>query len=421
METTGINEEVRQALQQELVDGALFQDRYDLETINLIAPASPTPPKYCDDLPLKHNAIAEGLLGHRPYAGAEGFNRVESVAAKAASLLFNADHANVQPHSVSQANQAVYQALLEPGDPVLAMRFDVGGHLTHGLNKNFSGKFYDFDFYGTDSNGIIDYDEIRDKAQAKKPKLIVCGASSYPRAIDFEKLGDVAEESDAYLMADLSHPAGFIATDNHPQPFPHTDVVTLTLDKTMLGPHGGIILSKGHLKEKIDKAVHPGVQSSVPLRRIYAMGQCLLDASKPEFHDYIDRLMGNMSAFAKVFNETKPDALVTGGSDTNIMVLNTYDTFGLTGREAEELLESLNILTNRQVVPGEALKPYVASGIRLGTAWITARGFSEPECEQIARIIVDNLNSPSNRELQEKSKFQLMNMANLQREKDVWG
>lgn len=406
-------------LQRELQEGAYWQDRYDLNTINLIAPASPTPAKYCDGIPLRHNAIAEGLLEQRPYAGVEGFNRIERVAVQAARLLFGAQHANVQPHSVSQANQAAYQALLEPGDSVLAMRFDVGGHLTHGLRKNFSGTFYNFDFYGTDNEGIIDYEEVRQKARANNPRMIVCGASSYPRAIDFERLGAIAQESSAYLMADLSHPAGLIAAGRLPSPFPHCDVVTFTLDKTMLGPHGGIILTTEALKGKIDKAVHPGVQSSIPLRRLYAMGQCLIDASKPEFRDYIDRLVDNMKAFENVFS-AYPDLLVTGGSDTNLMVLNTHKTFGLTGKAAEGLLESLTILTNRQVVPGEELKPYVASGIRLGTAWITARGYTEKECTQIAEIIVANLKDPTNQGLQEASRRQLAALLTVPREKDVW-
>ncbi len=408
-----------QKLGQELIKAAKQQDQYDLDTINLIAPASPTPMKYFYNLPLKHNAIAEGLLENRPYAGVEGFNRIERIAAEAACKLFGAEHANVQPHSVSQANQAVYQALLNYGDKVLAMRFDAGGHLTHGMSRNFSGIFYNFNFYGVDENGWLDYEEIERKALEFKPKLIVCGASSYPRIIEFDKLAKISRRVGACLMADLSHPAGLIVAKRFPQPFPHCDVVTLTLDKTMLGPHGGIVLCKSDLSQKIDKAIHPGVQSSVPLRRIYQMAQCLIDCSLPWFNDYINQVIRNIKIFEQKFNQY-PGLVVTGGSDTHLMVLNTFKVFGLTGMEAEKLLESLGILTNRQVIPGEILKPYVASGIRLGTSWITARGYSEEETGFIADIILQNLADPTNTSLQMESKDNLKKLLKIKRKNDVW-
>jgi glycine hydroxymethyltransferase len=406
-------------LEKELISAAKFQDNYDLTTINLIAPASPTPLKYFFNTVLRHNDIAEGLLGHRPYAGAEGFNRIEDIACKLACSIFGAEHANVQPHSVSQANQAVYQALLKNGERVLAMKFSDGGHLTHGLKINFSGRFFNFDFYGVGSNGLLDYKSIEKQAIQFKPKMIVCGASSYPGTIDFKKLSIIAKKIGAYLMADLSHPAGLIATGKFPSPFPYCDVVTLTLDKTMLGPHGGIILCKNELAGIIDKGVHPGVQSSVPLRRIYEMAQCLLDTSKPWFSDYIDRLLSNMNAFKKVFVQY-PSLMVTGGSDTHLMVLNTLVVFGLTGKDSEILLESLGVLTNRQVVPGETLKPYVASGIRLGASWITARGYTPVETEIIGNIIVKNLSDPNNKKLQRESKTQLKKLLWVKRDNDVW-
>ena len=406
-------------LEKELLEAAKFQDNYDLKTINLIAPASPTPLKYFFDTPLRHNDIAEGLLRHRPYAGAEGFNRIEEIACKLACEQFGAEHANVQPHSVSQANQAVYQALLENGDKVMAMKFSDGGHLTHGLKINFSGRFYNFGFYSVGNDGVLDYELIEKEAKEFGPKLIVCGASSYPRVIDFKKMRKIANKVGAYLMADLSHPAGLVATGKFPQPFPSCDAVTLTLDKTMLGPHGGIVLCKKELAEIMDKSVHPGTQSSVPLRRIFEMAQCLLDTSRPWFSDYIERLLTNMKAFEKVFGRY-PDLMVTGGSDTHLMVLNTYSVFGLTGKEAETLLESLGILTNRQVVPNETLKPYVASGIRLGAAWITARGYKEEEAEAIAEIIVNNLNNPKDEKLQNESKEKLEKLLWIKRDNDVW-
>jgi len=406
-------------LEKRLVEAAEIQDRFDLETTNLIAPASPTVPKYIN-IPLRHADIAEGLLGSRPYAGAEGFNRVEAIAVEVACNLFGAEHANVQPHSVSQANQAVYQGLLEDGDKVLAMRFDAGGHLTHGMKKNFSGRYYNFDFYGVNNTGLLDYDAIAKQAYEFKPRMIVCGASSYPRTIDFEKLERIAKYTGSYLMADLSHPAGLIVGDKFPKPFPYCDVVTLTLDKTMLGPHGGIILTKEKYKEQIDKAVHPGVQSSIPLRRIYEMATCLIESGKPWFYDLMGRIVENTKAFETVFSK-HPNLMVTGGSDTHLMVLNTLDTLGLTGKEAEVLLEdSLGVLTNRQVVPNETQKPYIASGIRLGTTWITARGYSKDEAIKVAEIILGNLENPSDQELQQKSKQELRELTKIQRKEDVW-
>lgn len=414
-----MNERFRH-LQEELVEGARIQDQYDLNTTNLIAPASPTPLKYFHNTALRHNVIAEGLLGKRPYAGAEGFNKIESIATQAACLLFGAEHANVQPHSVSQANQAVYQGLLENGDKVLAMKFDDGGHLTHGLKTNFSGRFFDFDFYGVDEDsGLLNYRSIEQKALEFQPKLIVCGASSYPRSIDFEQLSGISKKTGAYLMVDLSHPAGLVIGGKFPQPFPHCDVATLTLDKTMLGPHGGIILTKKSLSERIDRAVHPGVQSSVPLRRIYEMAQCLLDAGSPWFNDYIDRVIKNMKVYEDVFSQY-PELMITGGSDTHLMVINTNKVFGLTGKDAEALLEKIGVLVNRQVVPRETLKPYVASGIRLGTSWTTARGYTEEETRMVANIVLANLKDPANQILQEESKSTLNKLLKVRRENDVW-
>jgi len=405
-------------LEKELAEAARIQDEYDLKTINLIAPASPTLPKYIN-IPLRHADIAEGLLNSRPYAGAEGFNRIEKIASDVACDLFGVEHANVQPHSVSQANQAVYQGLLENGDRVLAMRFDAGGHLTHGMKKNFSGRFFDFDFYGLDENGFLDYEEMKKKAYEFKPRMIVCGASSYPRTIDFERLSRIARSVNAYLLADLSHPAGLIIGGLFPKPFPHCDVVTLTPDKTMLGPHGGIILTKEKYKDAIDKAVHPGVQSSIPLRRIYEMATCLIESGKPWFKALMGRIIDNTKAFEKVFSKY-PSLMVTGGSDTHLMVLNTLDTFGLTGKDAEALLESLGVLTNRQVVPGDTQKPYVASGIRLGSTWITARGFSTEEARIVAEIIVKNLANPNDRRIQKESRKTLNDLNNMERDNDVW-
>ncbi len=407
-------------IQDELAAAAQFQDNYDNTTICLIAPASPTVPRYCDDLPLQHNAITEGLLGHRPYAGAEGFNRIEQIAVNAARSLFGAEHANVQPHSVSDANAAAYFALLKPGDTALGMRFDAGGHLTHGMEKNYSGRFYDWQYYGLTDEGRIDYDGARQLAEEHKPKLIVCGASSYPRSIDFEQLADIAQSVGAKLMADVSHPAGLIAANRFPQPFPHCDVVTFTPDKTMLGPHGGIILSKDELAKQIDSAVHPGIQSSVPLRRIYGMAECLLDAHTDKFTNYIDRVLGNMAVFAGVF-ATQGDMMVTGGSDTHLMVVDTLNTLGITGRDAEASLESVGILTNRQVIPNDTQRPYVASGLRLGTSWITGRGYGNDEAKTIANAVIATLQDPQNERLLAEVREGMGVILATDHPLDVWG
>lgn len=406
-------------IEKELNHAAFMQDQYDLKTINLIAPASPTPLKYFFNTKLRHNDIAEGLLNSRPYAGAEWFNKIEQIAVDMACSVFEAEHANVQPHSVSQANQAVYQALLQNGETVLAMKFSDGGHLTHGLKINFSGRFYNFQFYGIDSEGIIDYKNLEEQALELKPKMIICGASSYPRKINFKKLSEIAKKVGAYLVADLSHPAGLIVGGKFPKPFPYCDVVTLTLDKTMLGPHGGIILCKKEFAEKIDKGVHPGAQSSIPLRRIFEMANCLIDVSKPWFKKFIERLMVNMKAFEGEFSKHR-GLMVTGGTDTHLLVLNTFDSFGLTGKEAEILLEELGILTNRQVVPGETQKPYVASGIRLGATWLTARGYSSGEIKTIARIILENLKNPNNPKIVQDSREKIHKLLYKKRPLDVW-
>jgi len=406
-------------IEKELKLFAILQDRYDFETINLIAPACVIPFKYYENISLKHYNIAEGLLEKRMYAGLKYFNKIEYNVAKLAKYIFKAEHANVQPHSVSQANQAVYQALLSNQDKVLAMKFTAGGHLTHGMKKNFSGRFFDFSFYGLDKNGFINYKELEEKALREKPKLIVCGASSYPREIDFKKLHNISKKVGAYLMADLSHPAGLIAVNKFPQPFPYCDVVTLTLDKTMLGTHGGIILCKKYLKDVIDSAVHPGVQSSIPLRRIYEMGLCLVDATKPRFKNYIERMIANMKMLEKKLKKYS-GLMVTGGTDSNLIVLDTFSVFGLTGEQSESLLESLGILTNRQVIPGEQFKPSIASGIRLGAAWITGRGYSRNEVGIIADIILNNLKDPKNIILQEKSKKIVKNLISKRRKNDVW-
>ncbi len=407
-------------LKKELSALAKKQDAYEASTINLIAADSATPFKYLHNLPYKRYAITEGLLHKRPYAGVAYFDKIEQIAVMAACKVFNAEHANVQPHSGSQANQAVYQGLLENGDSILAMSFASGGHLTHGLKINFSGRFFNFSFYDVDKKtGLIDYDEIEKIALKQKPKLIVCGASSYPRTIDFKRLRVICNKVGAYLMADLSHPAGLIAAGLFPNPFPYTDVVTLTLDKTMRGPHGGLVLCKKELQQKIDKGVHPGTQSSIPLQRIFQIALCLLDVGTKEYKSYAIRIIKNMKVLEKHFQLT-PHLLVTGGTDTHMIILDTYNIYGVTGKQAEELLETIGLLSNRQVIPGEQLKPYIASGLRLGTAWVTSRGYIEAECKQLAIIITNILKDPKNEQLKNNAKKEINILVKKRRHGDVW-
>lgn len=404
-----------------LEEAQIKQDSYDNDTICLIAPASPTKPEYCDDLVMQHNPIAEGLLGNRPYAGAEHLNSIEQIAVDAAKSLFGSEHANVQPHSVSDANAAAYLATLNVGDEVLAMKFDAGGHLTHGMPKNYSGRLYNFSFYGTGNDGFIDYDEIQHLAEEKKPKLIVCGASSYPREIEFSRLGEISRNVGAKLLADVSHPAGLIAAGRFPQPFPHCDIVTLTPDKTMLGAHGGVILCKEYLAETIDRAVHPGTQSSIPFRRIAGLARCLIDSHSDEFRNYIDRVLLNMSVFSNTIASKKStDAMVTGGSSTHLMVIETLRNFGITGKSAEEALEAANILTNRQVVPNDTQKPYIASGLRLGTSWITGRGYEVDEVTEIAESVVEILERPTDTLLRKRTIDNMTRITKTFHALDVW-
>lgn len=408
-----------QSIEDELNVAAEYQDIYDLCTTNLIAPASPTPQRYTSTM-LRHNAIAEGNIGNRLYAGVDGFNKIEMMAASLACSIFNADHANVQSHSVSQANQAVYQAVLDSGDCVIAMNFKDGGHLTHGLKVNFSGKNYRFCFYGLDDKGYINYDEIEEKVVEYRPKLLVCGGSSYPRSIDFKRIKTICEKVGTLILADLSHPAGFVAANRFPQPFPFCDFVTITLDKTMLGPHGGIILCKEKFAHQIDLAVHPGVQSSIPLRRIFEMALCLLDASKPSFSEFIDRIYRNSQVFSEVFSK-RENLLVTGGTDTHIILLNTMYSYGITGKNVENFLEKkIGVLCNRQVMPGDKEKSSIASGIRIGTTWITARGYSEKDAYNVAMNVLMLLEDTDNLELVSKIRRELESLLLEKRNNDVW-
>jgi len=339
------------------------------------------------------NKYAEGYPGHRYYGGCEHIDEVESIAIERVRALFGAEHANVQPHSGASANTAVYFALLTPGDTVLGMSLAEGGHLTHGSKVNLSGKYYNFVSYGLrPDTETIDYDEVLAKAKEHRPKLIVAGASAYPRFIDFDKFRQVADEVGALLMVDMAHIAGLVATGHHPNPVGKAQIVTSTTHKTLRGPRGGIILSDEEYGAKIDKAIFPGVQGG-PLEHIIAgKAVCFKEALQPEFRDYQEQVIKNAKALSDGLL-SEGFRLVSGGTDNHLILLNLIEA-GVTGKEAEALLEAANITTNKNAVPGDPNPPTVTSGIRLGTPAMTTRGFDEKDVARVAGAIALVLKHP---------------------------
>lgn len=335
------------------------------------------------------NKYAEGYPGKRYYGGCEHVDVVEDLARKRMCKLFGADHANVQPHSGSNANMGVYLAILEPGDTVLGMNLTEGGHLTHGSPVNISGLYYNFVAYGVDENERIDYDDVREKALEHKPKLIIAGASAYPREIDFAKFREIADEVGAYFMVDMAHIAGLVAVGEHPNPVPHADFVTTTTHKTLRGPRGGAILCREEFAKKIDKAVFPGLQGGPLMHIIAAKAICFKEALEPEFKDYIVQLKKNAMALAETL-EAGGIRLVSGGTDNHLLLLDVT-SLDLTGKEAEELLTEVNITTNKNTIPKETQSPFVTSGVRMGTAALTTRGMKEAEMKEIGQLIIDTL------------------------------
>ena len=338
------------------------------------------------------NKYAEGYPGKRYYGGCECVDIVENLARERACRLFGAEHANVQPHSGAQANLAVYFALLNYGDTVLGMNLSHGGHLTHGSPVNMSGKYYNFVAYGVDPEPeMIDYDEVRRLALAHKPKMIVAGASAYPRAIDFAKLREIADETGALFMVDMAHIAGLVAAGLHMNPVPYADVVTTTTHKTLRGPRGGMILCKEALAKQIDKAIFPGTQGGPLMHTIAAKAVCLQEALQPEFKVYQQQVVKNAGTLASglMAHGVK---LVSGGTDNHLMLVD-LGAEGRTGKEVEALLDAANITANKNTVPGETRSPFVTSGIRLGTPAVTSRGLKEADMElvagYIARIIAE--------------------------------
>ncbi len=336
------------------------------------------------------NKYAEGYPGRRYYGGCEVVDVAERLAQERAKQLFGAEHVNVQPHSGSQANAATYMALLEPGDTVLGMRLDQGGHLTHGSSVNFSGQFYNFVSYGIDrETERIDYAEIERLAHEHRPKLIVSGASAYPRIIDFERIRAIADEVGAYTMADIAHIAGLVAVGLHPSPFPHTHVVTTTTHKTLRGARGGMIMSTADLAKKIDKAVFPGTQGGPLMHVIAGKAVAFGEALRPEFKVYQQQLLNNAQRLAEQI-QGRGLRIVSGGTDNHLMMVDVRAA-GITGKVAEAALGKVHITVNKNMIPFDPESPFVTSGIRLGTPAATSRGMMEPEMDQIAAWITETL------------------------------
>lgn len=335
------------------------------------------------------NKYAEGYPGKRYYGGCEFVDVVENLARNRMCEIFGADHANVQPHSGSNANMAVYLAMLEPGDTVLGMNLTEGGHLTHGSPVNISGIYFNFFAYGVDENERIDYEDVRQKALEHKPKMIIAGASAYPREIDFSKFREIADEVGAYVLVDMAHIAGLIAVGEHQNPVPYADFVTTTTHKTLRGPRGGAILCKEEYAKKIDKAVFPGMQGGPLMHVIASKAVCFKEVMQPAFKDYIVQVKKNAKALAKKLEEGGI-RLVSGGTDNHLLLLDVT-TLNLTGKEAEALLTEVNITTNKNTIPKETQSPFVTSGVRMGTAALTTRGMKEQEMELIGQMIVDTL------------------------------
>ncbi|MCH5298430.1 MAG: serine hydroxymethyltransferase [Ruminococcus sp.] len=337
------------------------------------------------------NKYAEGLPGKRYYGGCQCVDVVEDIARERACKLFGAEACNVQPHSGAQANTAVYFAMLEPGDTVMGMNLNEGGHLTHGSPVNISGKYFNFVAYGVDpETHYIDYDKVLETAKECKPKLIVAGASAYPRVIDFAKLREIADEVGAYLMVDMAHIAGLVAGGAHPNPVPYCDFVTTTTHKTLRGPRGGLILMKEKYAKDINKAVFPGTQGGPLMHTIAAKAVCFGEAMKPEFKEYAQQIVKNCKALADGLVK-RGNKLVSGGTDNHVLLMDLRGT-GVTGKELEARLDECYITVNKNTIPNEPLSPFVTSGVRIGTAAVTTRGLKEDDMDKIAEYITLVLN-----------------------------
>ncbi len=335
------------------------------------------------------NKYAEGYPGKRYYGGCVNVDVVENLARERAKQLFGCEHVNVQPHSGSQANIAVYFAMLEPGDTILGMNLSHGGHLSHGSPVNISGKYFHVVPYGVDETGFIDYDELERIAVEAKPKLIVAGASAYARTIDFERISKIAKKVGAYLMVDMAHIAGLVATGLHPSPVPYADFVTTTTHKTLRGPRGGMIMCKEEYAQKIDKAIFPGIQGGPLMHIIAAKAVCFKEALTPEYKEYITQVVKNAKALAEGLMANGLD-IVSGGTDNHLMLVDLRK-YNVTGKDAEKMLDEVRITCNKNTIPFDPQSPFVTSGVRLGTPAVTTRGMKEEDMKEIAAIISGTL------------------------------
>lgn len=347
------------------------------------------------------NKYAEGYSGKRYYGGCENIDKIETLAIDRAKKLFNAEHANVQPHSGSQANMAVYMAMLKPGDTVMGMDLSNGGHLTHGSPVNFSGKLYNIVSYGITKEGLIDYDDVLNKALECKPKMIIAGASAYPRKIDFAKFREISDKVGAYLMVDMAHIAGLVCTGEHMSPVPYADFVTSTTHKTLRGPRGGLILCKEKYAKQIDKTIFPGIQGGPLEHIIAAKAVCFKEAMSDSFKEYIHQVVLNCKRLAEELVKRGYN-LVSGGTDNHLMLINLVNK-KMTGKEAENLLHSVNITVNKNAVPDDPESPFVTSGIRVGTAACTTKGLKEDDMVDLAEamdlVLSKNINNLTEEEL----------------------
>ena len=349
------------------------------------------------------NKYAEGYPGKRYYGGCEHVDEIEDLAIERAKKVFNAEYANVQPHSGASANIAVYFAFLNPGDNVLGMDLSNGGHLTHGSHANMSGQYYNFLTYGiTDDTETIDFDQVRKLAKENKPKMIVAGASAYPRILDTKKFREIADEVGAMLMVDMAHIAGLVAAGEHPNPMDYADIVTTTTHKTLRGPRGGAIFAKAEFGPQLNKAIFPGIQGGPLMHVIAGKAVCFKEAMEPEFKNYQKQVVKNAKFFAEELKKYNFN-LVSGGTDNHLILINLINK-NLTGKLAENLLDDANITTNKNTVPNEPQSPFITSGIRVGTPAMTTRGFKEAEFAKIAKAIALVLDNPENAEKVKEAK-----------------
>lgn len=395
-----LNDQPLQALDPEIAEAIAAERQRQENHIELIASENFTLPAVIEAQgSVLTNKYAEGYPGKRYYGGCEHVDRVEELAIERAKQLFGADHANVQPHSGSQANAAVYLSVLRPGDKILTMSLSDGGHLTHGHPMNFSGIYHEVVNYGVNAeSGRIDYDLIAESARREQPKMITVGASAYSRTIDFARMGEIAREVGAYLLADIAHIAGLVAAGVHPSPVPHADFVTTTTHKTLRGPRGGLILCKGEHAKKIDSAVFPGTQGGPLMHVIAAKAVCFKEAANAAFRVYQEQVAANAKALASALSE-RGHHVISGGTENHLFMLDLRKKDPeLTGKVAQIALDQAHITANKNTVPGETRSPFQTSGIRFGTPAVTSRGMNEADMEQVAEAIDMVLNAPEDPE-----------------------